>query len=252
MPCGSWKRAFCGTRRRSFKGASVTAGSIEQALLSHGYFAVDELITNEELHQLLRICEPLRGQFGVRGALDQCPGLYSFLSGNEKLRQLLLQFSPSGLCVKDVYFDKPPTSNWPVYAHQDTVISVRDRIESAQYKGWRSTKFGVSCVPPNSVLEQMLTLRLHLDPSDADNGGLRVADGSHRQGILTGSELEKQRGRGFTQLAIPAGGMLIMRPLLVHSSSRSLGGRQRRVLHLEFAPQILPDGAQWARQVWWF
>ena len=34
---------------------------------------------------------------------------------------------------------------------------------------------------------------------------------------------------------VPRGGVLVMRPLLIHSSSRLLESRPRRVLHIEYA-----------------
>ncbi len=34
---------------------------------------------------------------------------------------------------------------------------------------------------------------------------------------------------------MPKGGIVAMRPLAIHASSKSLGGNPRRVLHIEFA-----------------
>ena len=48
---------------------------------------------------------------------------------------------------------------------------------------------------------------------------------------------------------VPAGGALLMRPLLLHASSKSRSGKARRVLHLVFAPRTLPDGLRWRWEV---
>jgi hypothetical protein len=44
---------------------------------------------------------------------------------------------------------------------------------------------------------------------------------------------------------LPRGGVLLMRPLLLHASSASQVPRHRRVLHIEWAAQELPGGLQW-------
>jgi hypothetical protein len=45
--------------------------------------------------------------------------------------------------------------------------------------------------------------------------------------------------------AVEAGDALLMRPLLLHASSRSTRATHRRVLHLEYAWFPLPDGLAW-------
>jgi hypothetical protein len=43
----------------------------------------------------------------------------------------------------------------------------------------------------------------------------------------------------------PAGGLLVMRPLLVHASSAATRPGRRRVLHLDFAREALPAPLRW-------
>lgn len=49
--------------------------------------------------------------------------------------------------------------------------------------------------------------------------------------------------------AVPAGGVMLMRPLLVHASSRTADVRPRRVIHLEFCNRPLPAGLRWAEEL---
>lgn len=92
----------------------------------------------------------------------------------------------------------------------------------------------------------MLTLRLHLDDADESNGALRVLPGSQAHGRLSAAEIRKWRAAGPETLClVPAGGVLLMRPLLLHASGRSAMAGHRRVLHLEYAAFNLPDGLQW-------
>jgi hypothetical protein len=57
------------------------------------------------------------------------------------------------------------------------------------------------------------------------------------------------------QLAVvcPAerGDVICMRPLILHSSSRSIEPVHRRVLHLEYAARQLPNGLEWSEPFDW-
>ena len=89
---------------------------------------------------------------------------------------------------------------------------------------------------------------LHLDDCDESNGPLRVIPGSHGQGILSSEQIARHRQETAEVVCtVPAGGALVMAPLLLHASSRARSPSHRRVLHLEFAPLgLLPEGLAWA------
>jgi ectoine hydroxylase-related dioxygenase (phytanoyl-CoA dioxygenase family) len=92
----------------------------------------------------------------------------------------------------------------------------------------------------------MLTVRLHLDDADEQNGALRVVPGSHRSGRLTATSIREIRKLNSEVVcSVRAGDALLMRPLLLHASSRSQLPRHRRVLHIEYAGFSLPDGLEW-------
>jgi hypothetical protein len=42
---------------------------------------------------------------------------------------------------------------------------------------------------------------------------------------------------------------MIMKPLLLHSSSRTTNNQKRRVIHIEFSNQELPKEIQWAERM---
>jgi ectoine hydroxylase-related dioxygenase (phytanoyl-CoA dioxygenase family) len=114
------------------------------------------------------------------------------------------------------------------------------------FTGW-SVKEGVPHVnPPRDILEHSLTLRVHLDPCPEDNGALRVLPGSHTHGHLSAQTLYRvTREADPFVCSFPAGGLLLMRPLLLHSSSTATQPSRRRVLHLEFCSSTLPQPLQW-------
>src|SRR5437870_5563897 len=98
--------------------------------------------------------------------------------------------------------------------------------------------------PPLSVV----TLRLHFDDSTEYNGPLRVLPGTHEMGVLTDDEIQQLECRMIpVECIVSRGGVLAMRPLIVHSSSKSRLGAARRVLHIEYAAsRVMRDGLELA------
>jgi ectoine hydroxylase-related dioxygenase (phytanoyl-CoA dioxygenase family) len=91
-----------------------------------------------------------------------------------------------------------------------------------------------------------LAVRVHLDDCDDRNGALRVVPGSHQLGRLTSSDAVRERdARGEICVAVPKGGAMLMRPLLLHASSKASIDGTRRVLHFVFGPRKLPHGLRW-------
>jgi ectoine hydroxylase-related dioxygenase (phytanoyl-CoA dioxygenase family) len=149
--------------------------------------------------------------------------------------------------VKLTLFDKTPRSNWKVPWHQDLAISVKERRDVRDFKAW-SVKEGVPYVqPPIKILERVVAVRLHLDDASAANGALRVLPGTHRLGRLSAPQIVALRQQVQEVVCdVPAGGAMLMSPLLLHASSASESPTHRRVLHFEFSDATLPDGLAWA------
>jgi hypothetical protein len=148
--------------------------------------------------------------------------------------------------VRAIYFDKSATANWLVPWHQDLTLAVRERVDTPGFGPW-SVKDDIPHVqPPVEFLEQMLTVRLHLDAADASNGALRVLPGSHRLGRLSSEQIQQLRSQTADVLCeVCAGDAVLMRPLLLHASGRSTSAQHRRVLHIEYAGFILPEPLRW-------
>ncbi|MHB1556192.1 MAG: phytanoyl-CoA dioxygenase family protein, partial [Isosphaeraceae bacterium] len=70
----------------------------------------------------------------------------------------------------------------------------------------------------------------------------------HRSGRLAPAEVSAWTGRSgvlAVDAIVPAGGAVVMRPLLLHASSARTGPGRRRVIHLEYAAEELPGGLEW-------
>jgi hypothetical protein len=162
------------------------------------------------------------------------------------VRDLLGQIGPDLFPVRAILFDKTGAANWTVPWHQDRSITVRKRIDVQGFGPW-STKAGVVHVqPPVDILRSMVTLRFHLDPCGLENGPLRVVAGTHET-ILSQSAIESTVAEKPQSIcATDAGGLLVMRPLILHASSPAVTPSHRRVIHVEFGPKDLPGGLHWA------
>lgn len=171
------------------------------------------------------------------------------LIAESSVRKLVDRFAPGLTPVRAILFDKSGAANWTVPWHQDRSIAVQEKVDIAGYGPW-STKAGVVHVqPPVSVLQEMLTVRFHLDACGSDNGPLRVIAATHDR-ILNQNEIESiVAANEQTTCLTEAGGLVIVRPLLLHSSAPAKIVAHRRVIHVEFGPPELPGGLRWNSQV---
>ncbi|MFD2569908.1 phytanoyl-CoA dioxygenase family protein [Spirosoma soli] len=183
--------------------------------------------------------------FAIRNLLQEVPSLARLL-WTSPINHLLDAVTGEGTnCIRAVYFDKPAGSNWVVPWHQDLHISV-DRQESvSQWINWNHRHGPWSVQPSADYLESIYTIRIHLDDCDASNGALKVIPASHKLGILPEATIRALDKSQATICTVPKGGVLIMQPLLVHASGKSVSQAHRRVIHLELTDRSLPNGLQW-------
>ena len=209
-----------------------------------GFSTVSQVLGVADQQELLDLLGTVSGA-GRRGLLAS-PAV-AVLARSERLLGLVRpHLAHEPFPVRAIYFDKSPEANWFVSWHQDLTLALRSRVEVSGFSPW-SVKEGVPHVqPPVALLEQMLTVRLHLDDTDESNGALRILPGSHRLGRLSSAQIQELRAQqGDVLCTLAAGDALLMRPLLLHASGRSTSQRHRRVLHIEYAAFALPDGLHW-------
>lgn len=146
--------------------------------------------------------------------------------------------------VRALFLDKPPERTWSLPWHKDATIAVADNSRASNHFSHPTNKAGVPhVIACDAILQQMLTLRIHLDDVDDENGPLKVIPQSHfsKDSIGLGAD-------AAVTIHAKAGDVLAMRPLIDHASGSSKLGatRHRRILHLEFAAMAtLPDGYAW-------
>lgn len=189
--------------------------------------------------------------FGARNFLDIWPRAATVWRKPSVVEFVQLVLGPDAGIVRALYFDKPPEQSWTLPFHRDKTIAVREHRADALRYPHPTVKAGVPHVEaPEWLLEQMLTLRIHLDPMTADNGPLSLIPGSHHRGAScerANDEASSRLAPPITPLG-PAGDVLAMRPLVSHGSRHTTPGCQlrRRIVHLEFSGvRELTKGMAW-------
>lgn len=220
-----------------------------KALREDGFAILANVLDDRAVRFLIDAIEGRQTGHGMRNLLHVVPEV-GHLARSRALQPLLAEvLGPAAIPVRGLFIDKTPAANWKVPWHQDLTIAVQRKIDVAGFGSW-SMKGGVPHVQaPVSLLEQMLTIRLHLDDCDETNGPLKVIPGSHLAGRLSAEAIEEWRHRTRERMClVPRGGALIMRPLLLHASSAARWPGHRRVIHLEYAAQSLPAGLSWREE----
>lgn len=214
-----------------------------------GFGIAPAIYTPEEIAAILYTIESAHGKSelpGERQFLQRTPGLQALLL-NETLCNLLQEIAPHYFIIKSIYFDKPPSSNWRVNWHQDLSIFVKEKTETWGFKNWtkKENEYGVQ--PPTEFLGNIITVRIHLDDADETNGALKVIPHSHSIGVMRAQTVSFSDSDAVI-CNVLAGGVMLMKPLLFHSSSRSESERRRRVIHLELCSMELPEGLEWSQR----
>ena len=229
---------------------------LKKLIDADGYAVVDDVLDHEAVAHLCNeidragiesLAKQRAGKaFGLRDLMNVVPVTRTLANSNTLMSLVKPILGNSARLVRGIYFDKHKDANWKVAWHQDLTIAVREKIDTEGFCSW-SMKAGLTHVqPPVSVLEKMVALRVHLDPADESNGGLRVLPGTHRYGRLDADQIQNLRNEvNAVTCTVRSGGIIAMRPLLLHSSLPSAHPHHRRVLHFEYAATDLPDKLEW-------
>jgi ectoine hydroxylase-related dioxygenase (phytanoyl-CoA dioxygenase family) len=234
------------------------ATAIREEVHEQGFAIFNDVLTQVEVNNLLLALERVKestsvrkrgSMFAIRNLLDVSPEVKD-LAHSTVIREIVEPILGSAYFpVRGILFDKTPEANWKVPWHQDVTIAVQNKVEVEGFGPWSIKSEVLHVQPPTSVLEQMLSVRIHLDKCGEANGALRVLPGSHCNGRIPEEHIGMIReSLGEHVCALEVGGALLMRPLLLHASSPSHTPEHRRVIHLDFAAIQLPCGIEWFRE----
>lgn len=220
-------------------------------LEENGFAVLENSINDETIAGLLNGLSNLpinnrnKGIYGVRNLLNLLPKVREF-SESKIVREIVEKYlSKNAKVVRAIYFDKTPKANWKVPWHQDLTISICEKLETKGFTAWTIKDKIHHVQPPIDILERMLTLRFHLDNADETNGALKILPKTHKLGRLNATKIQEIKSNEKALLCnVKKGDCLLMKPLVLHSSSAGLSPKNRRIIHLEFSAESLPNGLQ--------
>lgn len=208
--------------------------SIEES----GYAVLPEVFSHRFIDSLLLETEklaPRRSRAGLRHALKFDP-VARFAARSEMIELARNVLGAEAFPFRATLFDKSSEANWLVVWHQDTALPLQSRADIPGWGPWSVKERIHYAHAPTEALSQVLALRVSLDDSTADNGPLRVLPRSQVHGVVSDDQVHDLAARSNpVECVVPKGGVLAMRPLIVHSSSKSRSDTPRRVLHVEYA-----------------
>ena len=236
----------------------MVASGLADEIECRGFALADSRVDSHLLNRTREFFSQRCASTAMRkGSLFGARNLFEFeeirtLSRSPGLREIVeTVIGQNARAVRALYFDKTNDANWPVPWHQDLTLAVDGPRDRPGWAAWTIKAGMPHARAPDSLLERMLTLRIHLDDCGPSNGPVRVLVGTHVYGRVPQEKIPSLRETHEERLCVAQEGeVLVMRPLLLHASSPAERPAHRRVIHLEFAPaDILSDGFRWAAAV---
>jgi len=236
----------------------INLQTYKNELTDNGFAVINNIFSEEEVEKISEAIQNIDSSkdtfrksedlFAIRQFLKEIPKVKDLIF-NENLKTIIKEiFGENYFAVKSIYFDKPEKSNWYVAYHQDLTISVDKKLELENFGPWTTKQNQFAVQPPLDILENIFTIRIHLDDTDENNGALKVVPKSHAKGIYRPETID-WNVETETICIVEKGGIMLMKPLLLHGSNRTTNGKKRRVIHIEFSNRELPSELQWSERM---
>lgn len=230
----------------------------KNTIADKGFSVISNVFSTEEIEKISEVIQNIdtsketfrksEDLFAIRQFLKEIPEVRDLIF-NENLKTIIKEiFGENYFDVKSIYFDKPEKSNWYVAYHQDLTISVDKKIELKNFGPWTTKQNQFAVQPPLDILENIFTIRIHLDDTDENNGALKVVPKSHAKGIYRPETIDWDV-EIENICNVEQGGIMVMKPLLLHGSNRTTNGKKRRVIHIEFSDRELPEELNWSERM---
>lgn len=220
-----------------------------------GFSVINDVYTENEIIEISTLINQLDTSnpifrktddlFAIRQFIKEVPEIKNLIF-NAKLKNIIHQIGNSDFfIVKSIYFDKPEKSNWFVSYHQDLTISVNEKKELTNFTNWTKKHNQFAVQPPTDILENIFTIRIHLDDTNSENGALKVLKKSHQKSV---SRIDAVNFLNEEEVIcnVKSGGIMLMKPLTYHGSNKTTNNKNRRVIHIELSNRMLPEGIRWS------
>ncbi len=204
-----------------------------------GHWVEPAIFSDEECDRVLAsLTDAKRSRAGVRHVMSN-PGVARFASDERLLKVARCAVGETAVPFRATLFEKTGDKNWLIAWHQDTALPLESRFDAEGWGPW-SEKAGVLYAhAPASALSRVIALRVHLDASTLENGPLRVVPDVGLDRVLTDDEVANiVNTRAAIDVPCLRGGVIAMRPLIIHASSKATSDAPRRVLHIEYTDSL--------------
>jgi len=223
-----------------------------------GFTIINDIFSEKEISQIIDVINSIdtsketfrksEDLFAIRQFLKEVPESHQFIF-NDNIRKIINGiFGNNYFVVKSIYFDKPEKSNWYVSYHQDLTISVDKKLDLKGFGPWTTKQNQFAVQPPIDYLKNIFTIRIHLDDTDENNGALKVVPNSHSKEIYRPETID-WNVETEEICSVNKGGIMIMKPLILHGSNRTTNNQKRRVIHIEFSNMELPEEINWSERL---
>lgn len=214
-----------------------------QKLIHKGFSILNRMYTGRELKMINNTLHKNLGKFSkdkptrISQLLTQYPNFQKIIF-NKNLSRLVQEIDPNAFLVKSVLFYNNPQESYYHNWHQGGTIYTQEKNSN------RSTP-----KPSLEIAKNIFCIRIHLDDCNTTNGQQFVLSGSHKK-LFTIEEVELISNNSNSYiLEMYAGSTLLMNSLLLTSFSSTKTLKRRRVIHLEFSSQQLPDKMEWLERI---
>lgn len=219
-------------------------------LIDDGIEIRRKLVSDSSIERIKREVDSYSEEYpghGIRNANKKFTSIDSLSKSSDLMGLVRSILGAEPQVVRVIFFDKTPEKNWLVTWHQDKTVAVSQKFSLPEWGPWSIKDQSHHAQPPLHVLDRMVTVRVHLDDSDKNNGCLKAIPGSHQLGFLSQEEIANiVASKEAAICEVESGDAVVMRPHILHSSSKSTIPRHRRVVHIEYSDYVLPEGSSWA------
>ena len=223
-----------------------------------GFTIINDVFSEKEINQIIDVINSIdtsketfrksEDLFAIRQFLKEVPESHQLIF-NDTIKKIINEiFGKNYFVVKSIYFDKPEKSNWYVSYHQDLTISVDKKLDLQGFGPWTTKQNQFAVQPPIDYLKNIFTIRIHLDDTDENNGALKVITNSHSKEFYRPETID-WNVETEEICSVNKGGIMIMKPLILHGSNRTTNNQKRRVIHIEFSNMELPEEINWSERL---
>jgi ectoine hydroxylase-related dioxygenase (phytanoyl-CoA dioxygenase family) len=222
---------------------------MKQEYRRDGYYLKQGVISDEKIITLRSELSNFDGKsnnYGVRDLMNKVPYIKEMASSSPLVNVAKEILGNNARPVRSVFFDKTKEANWNVAWHQETSIALKSKYEVHGFGPWSEKQGVIHVEPPSEYLANTLTLRIHLDKANVETGVLRVVPCTHKDGrVKSGDILKIVENSTVVECGANPGDVLLMNPLLFHSSRKATHPYHRRIIHIEYSAMVLPHPLEW-------